>query len=93
MRIKELVREGAVGKILSVDFEYLLDTNHGAEYFRRWHRRMENSGGLLVHKSTHHFNLVNWWIEEEPEEIYANGNLRFYGYTRENRGERGSACQ
>lgn len=92
-RIKELIREGIIGKILSVDFEYLLDTSHGADYFRRWHRKLENSGGLLVHKSTHHFDLVNWWIEEEPEEIYANGNLRFYGPTREERGERCSNCQ
>lgn len=91
-RIKELIREGLVGKILSVDFEYLLDTSHGADYFRRWHRRKENSGGLLVHKSTHHFDLVNWWIEEEPEEIFANGNRRFYGPTRDNRGERCSTC-
>lgn len=91
-RIKELIREGAVGKVLSVDFEYLLDTSHGADYFRRWHRRKENSGGLLVHKSTHHFDLVNWWIEEDPEEIFANGNRRFYGPTREKRGERCSTC-
>jgi len=92
-RVKELIKEGAVGKILSVDFEYLLDTRHGADYFRRWHRKLENCGGLLVHKSTHHFDLVNWWIEEEPEEIYANGNLRFYGPTRENRSERCITCQ
>lgn len=92
-RIKELMREGVIGKVLSVDFEYLLDTSHGADYFRRWHRWKENSGGLLVHKSTHHFDLVNWWLEEEPEEIYANGTLRFYGPTRENKGERCSTCK
>lgn len=91
-RVKELIKGGAVGKILNVDFEYVLDTRHGADYFRRWHRKMENSGGLLVHKSTHHFDLVNWWIEEEPEEIYANGNLRFYGPTRDKRSERCSTC-
>ena len=62
---------------MSVDFEYLLDTIHGADYYRRWHRKKENSGGLLVHKSTHHFDLVNWWIEEDPEEVYANGTRRF----------------
>jgi predicted dehydrogenase len=92
-RIKELIREGVVGKILSVDFEYILDTSHGADYFRRWHSRMENSGGLLVHKSTHHFDIVNWWIEEEPEEIYANGSLRFYGPVTEENGERCSNCK
>jgi predicted dehydrogenase len=34
-RIKELMMEGVVGKILSVNFEYLLDTSHGADYYRR----------------------------------------------------------
>jgi predicted dehydrogenase len=91
-RIKQLIKEGAVGEILSVDFEWALDTSHGADYFRRWHRRMENSGGLLIHKSSHHFDMVNWWLEEDPEELYAFGSKRFYGPTRENRGERCSTC-
>jgi len=92
-RIKELIRDGSIGSILSVDFEYFLDRVHGASYFRRWNRRKENSGGLLVHKSTHHFDLVNWWLDEEPEEVYANGTLRFYGPTREKRGERCGTCE
>ncbi|WP_228387225.1 PfkB family carbohydrate kinase, partial [Ornithinicoccus halotolerans] len=25
-------------------------------------RRKVFSGGLLVHKATHHFDLVNWWL-------------------------------
>lgn len=91
-RVKELLREGAVGEILNVDFEWLLDTSHGADYFRRWHRYLDKSGGLLVHKATHHFDMVNWWIEQEPEELYAFGTRRFYGPTRENRGERCLTC-
>jgi len=92
-RIKELLLEGAVGKILSISYDELLDTSHGADYFRRWHRRKENSGGLLLHKSTHHFDLINWWLMEEPDEVYANGTTRFYGPTRENRGERCRSCK
>lgn len=91
-RIKELLNDGAVGKILSVNYEFMLDTIHGAEYFRRWHRRKENSGGLLVHKSTHCFDAVNWWIDEDPEEVYANGTTRFYGPVREKKGIRCSTC-
>jgi predicted dehydrogenase len=91
-RIKELLKEGAIGQILSVHFEWFLDTRHGADYFRRWHRRKENSGGLLVHKSTHHFDLVNWLLEEEPVEVSAFGTLRYYGPTREQRGERCLTC-
>jgi predicted dehydrogenase len=91
-RVKELVRAGAIGKPLSVDFEWILDTRHGADYFRRWHRRMENSGGLLVHKSTHHFDMINWWLDDEPERVFGLGELRFYGPTRAERGTRCSTC-
>ena len=51
----------------SVHFEWVLDTVHGADYFRRWHRDKANSGGLLVHKATHHFDLVNWWLDDAAE--------------------------
>ena len=78
-KIKELISKGAIGKILSVDFEWILDARHGADYFRRWHRNKANSGGLLVHKATHHFDLVNWLINQEPETVFAFGGLNFYG--------------
>jgi predicted dehydrogenase len=92
-RVKELLRAGAIGRVLSVDFEWILDTSHGADYFRRWHRRKENSGGLLVHKATHHFDMINWWIEDEPAAVQAFGARRFYGPTRAERGERCCTCQ
>jgi len=92
-RIKELFSKGIIGDIVSVDFSYYLDTSHGADYFRRWHRRKENSGGLLVHKATHHFDLVNWFLDDEPEEVFARGALRFYGHTREERNERCLTCK
>jgi hypothetical protein len=92
MRIKEILKQDIIGQILSVHFEWFLDTSHGADYFRRWHRRKENSGGLLIHKSTHHFDVVNWFLEEEPVEVAAFGTLRFYGPTREERGERCLTC-
>lgn len=78
-KVKELLMNGAIGEIKSVHFEWLLDTIHGADYFRRWHRDKRNSGGLMVHKSTHHFDLVNWWINSSPETVMAMGDLVFYG--------------
>jgi predicted dehydrogenase len=78
-RFRQLVMEGAVGRPLLVDFSWVLDTSHGADYFRRWHREKENSGGLLVHKATHHFDLVNWWIDAYPKTVFAMGDLNFYG--------------
>lgn len=91
-RIKELLRQGVIGKPLAVDFEYLLDRVHGADYYRRWHRRRENSGGLLVHKATHHFDFLSWWLDVQPESVHANGYLRFYGANGVYRGERCKTC-
>ncbi|MGW0084802.1 Gfo/Idh/MocA family protein [Streptomyces sp. NPDC003393] len=77
--LKRVIADGAVGRVLSVHFEWLLDTVHGSDYFRRWHREKSSSGGLAVHKSTHHFDLVNWWLDDVPEVVHALGGLRFYG--------------
>jgi predicted dehydrogenase len=78
-QIKEILMSGAIGRIISVDFQWLLDTSHGADYFRRWHREKKNSGGLMVHKATHHFDLVNWWLSANPVEVFAMGGRKFYG--------------
>ena len=77
--VKEILMSGAIGKVTSTDFSWYLDTRHGADYFRRWHRRKESSGGLLVHKATHHFDLVNWWLDSGPADVSAFGSLRHYG--------------
>ena len=87
-KVKEVIAGGAIGEVLSIHFEWLLDTRHGADYFRRWHRDKANSGGLMVHKATHHLDLVNWWIGSWPDTVFAMGDLRFYG--RENARRRGS---
>ena len=88
-KLREVVASGAIGEPLLVDFSWMLDTRHGADYFRRWHREKDKSGGLLVHKATHHFDLVNWWIASWPKTVFAMGDLRFYGRgNAEARGER-----
>ncbi len=77
-QLKELLAQGAIGDVLSVDFHWMLDTHHGADYFRRWHSHKANSGGLMIHKATHHFDLVNWWLGAQPEEVWAVGKREFY---------------
>ena len=98
-QLKEMLDAGEIGRPLSVDFHWWLDTRHGADYFRRWHRHRGNSGSLLVHKATHHFDLVNWWLGARPVEVFCMGRRAFY--TPENadrlfglsgRGERCKDC-
>ena len=78
-RIKEILMSGQLGKVEHVSFDWYLNTTHGADYFRRWHRLQSKSGSLFVHKATHHFDLVNWWLDSDPVEVMAYGRVAQYG--------------
>ncbi|UZR99325.1 Gfo/Idh/MocA family oxidoreductase [Chondrinema litorale] len=91
-KIKELLAAGIIGKVTSVDFHWYLNNYHGASYFRRWHGLEQASGSLFVHKSTHHFDLVNWWLDSDPVEVYAMGDLEHYGNNGKIRGANCRSC-
>ncbi|MCD6359703.1 MAG: Gfo/Idh/MocA family oxidoreductase [Armatimonadetes bacterium] len=93
VKIKEILNSGEIGQVTSVDFNYYLNVDHGASYFRRWHAFKQFSGSLLVHKATHHYDLMNWWLDAEPVDVYAYGELRKYGWNSPFRGERCMNCQ
>ncbi|WP_268223718.1 Gfo/Idh/MocA family oxidoreductase [Sinomicrobium oceani] len=92
-KIKELLAGNSIGKITSVDFHWYLNTYHGASYFRRWHGLKNEGGSLWVHKATHHFDLLNWWIDSEPSEVFAYGDLEHYGANGPFRGDKCRTCQ
>lgn len=92
VKIKEILMSREIGDITSVDFNYYLDIYHGASYFRRWHGFKQFSGSLLVHKATHHYDLMNWWLTAEPVEVNAYGELRKYGYNGTFRSSRCREC-
>ncbi len=91
-KIKEILMSREIGEITSVDFNYYLDIDHGASYFRRWHGFKQFSGSLLVHKATHHFDLMNWWLSAEPVDVNAYGELRKYGHNGSFRSARCMSC-
>ena len=93
MQLKELLAANRVGKITSVDFNWYLNVYHGADYFRRWHGRMAKGGSLWVHKATHHFDLLNWWLNSEPVEVMAYGSLDHYGKNNSFRGTKCRGCE
>lgn len=91
-KIKELLQNKEIGEITSVDFHWYLNTHHGASYFRRWHGVAKNGGTLWVHKATHHFDLLNWWLDSDPEEVFAYGALEHYGSNGPFRGKNCRTC-
>jgi len=78
-RLKKMIQGGELGKIVNIEFTYNLDTFHGSSYFCRWNRLREMSGGLSIHKGSHHFDLINWWLGDTPVEVFAFGGLNYYG--------------
>ena len=78
-KLKQLIKSGKLGRVVSVEFTYNLDTWHGSSYFYRWNRERAMSGGLSISKGCHHFDLVNWWLDDVPEEVFAFGGLNYFG--------------
>lgn len=92
IKLKEIIMKGYIGKPLAMNYEYFLNKKHGGDYFKRWHRFMEMCGGMLVHKSTHHFDIANWLIDDDPKFVSAFGNRVYYGLDDREHGERCSTC-
>ena len=91
-KIKEILMSNEIGKVTSVDFHWYLNVFHGASYFRRWHGLRDKGGTLLVHKATHHFDLLNWLIDSDPVEVFAYGSLEHYGKNNAFRGDKCRGC-
>ncbi len=91
-KVKELLMQNSIGKLTSVDFHWYLNTYHGASYFRRWHGLRQTGGTLWVHKATHHFDILNWWINSDPREVFAYGDLEYYGANGPFRGDNCRTC-
>ncbi|MCG8306130.1 MAG: Gfo/Idh/MocA family oxidoreductase [Cytophagales bacterium] len=90
IEMKRILSSDELGKIIAIEYHEYLDTLHGASYFRRWHGKTKYSGSLLVHKSSHHFDLISWLLDAEPVEVQAIGKTAFYG---SNNVFRGSNCR
>ncbi len=90
--MKKILDSGELGRILSVDFHEYLNTSHGASYFRRWHGKIKYSGSLLVHKASHHFDLVNWLLDADPVEVQGLGKVAFYGHNHSFRARNCRTC-
>ncbi|MFC5803200.1 Gfo/Idh/MocA family protein [Streptomyces formicae] len=67
--IKRLLAAGAIGTPTQAHLSFRLRPGHGHSYFLRWHRKAAASGGLQITKSCHHFDLLNWWLADWPQEV------------------------
>jgi len=90
--LKDMIMQGTIGEVTSVDFQWFLSHGHLQQYMQRWHGHVENGGSLWVHKASHHFDLVNWWVDSEPVEVFAMGSLETFGRANSFRGANCRNC-
>jgi predicted dehydrogenase len=64
-RLKDIVSSGILGQILHVEGLEQLSVAHSASFMRRFHRKRENTGGLLNHKCCHDLDRILWLIGHE----------------------------
>jgi predicted dehydrogenase len=91
-KLKELLMSGVIGDIRSVDFHWNITHSHLTQYMQRWHGQRDRGGTLWVHKASHHFDLINWWLDSEPVEVFARGALEHFGRNNPFRGENCRNC-
>jgi predicted dehydrogenase len=68
-KIRELVDSGILGEITLIRASESLGFGHGVSFFRRWHRLMDNTGGLINEKCCHDLDLLNWYAGARPVQV------------------------
>jgi len=82
-KVKQLLDEGAIGTIISIEAKEALDRMHGASFFRRWHRFSANNGGFLNAKCSHDMDILTWLTGEKPLYMSAFGSRSYFVPNRE----------
>ena len=59
-RVKALIDEGFVGRLVSLEFNETLSFNHGGYIHGDWRRLRENAGSHLLEKCCHDIDVANW---------------------------------
>ncbi len=77
-RIVQTVRDGGIGKLVSLEFNETLDFNHGGFIMSDWRRHTRLSGGHLLEKCSHDLDIVNWIVDAPAARVASFGGVAFF---------------
>lgn len=81
--IKETLASGAIGDIISFEFNETLNFNHGGFILGDWRRLRENAGSHLLEKACHDVDLANWLVASRVSRVASFGGLNFFNKANE----------
>jgi predicted dehydrogenase len=77
-KIRELIDQGEIGEIVSMEFNEILHFNHGGYIMADWRRLKENAGTHLLEKCSHDIDLANWITGSQASRVASFGGLNFF---------------
>ncbi len=77
-RIVDLLQSGAIGDLISFEFNETLAFNHGGYIFGNWRRKRANAGTHLLEKCCHDVDLANWIVNSLPVKVASFGGTDFF---------------
>jgi predicted dehydrogenase len=77
-KVREILESGKIGKIISFEFNETLTFNHGSFIMSDWRRLEKFSGGHLLEKCCHDFDVANLLIKSLPSRVASFGGLNLF---------------
>lgn len=77
-KVKSLLEEGVIGRLVSFEFNETIGFNHGGYIHGNWRRDREKAGTHLLEKCCHDFDIVNWLIGSLPVRAASFGGKDFF---------------
>jgi predicted dehydrogenase len=77
-KIKDLIESDKIGKVVSLEFNEVLPFKHGLFITGDWRRITSLSGGHLLEKCCHDFDIVNWLIKSKAKRVSSFAKLDFF---------------
>jgi predicted dehydrogenase len=77
-KIKQLIDDGIIGDIISMEFNETIDFNHGGWIHDDWRSETKYAGTHLLEKCSHDVDLVNWMIGSRASRVASFGGNDFF---------------
>lgn len=65
-KVKELITNGVIGKVMSIDANENITPGHGSYIIQNWRRHTSESGPHILEKCCHDLDLLNWFCDSLP---------------------------
>jgi len=77
-KIKEIVSNGELGELISIEANELLAPGHGGYIMRNWRRYREQSGPHILEKCCHDIDILTWLVGTVPSKVAAFGGTNIF---------------